>query len=92
LQRLRHDYSGFSNWCIEKPLTSSDFFLKKKPPCTILATSRELENRSKVVPFHKAIYETGSSVVSLKCMQEEKQILRLTTPKLKYVWGSFRSG
>jgi hypothetical protein len=24
--------------------------------------------------------------------EEQKQILRLTTPKLKYVWGPFRSG
>jgi hypothetical protein len=30
--------------------------------------------------------------VSLKFMQEQPQILRLTTPKLKSVWGPFRSG
>jgi len=31
-------------------------------------------------------------VVFLKFMQEQPQILRLTTPKLKDVWGSVRSG
>ena len=33
-----------------------------------------------------------SSVVRLKLVEEQPQILRLTTPKLKDVWGPVRSG
>jgi len=31
-------------------------------------------------------------VMSFKFVEEQQQILRLTTPKLKSVWGPFRSG
>jgi len=31
-------------------------------------------------------------VVTPKFIEEQPQILRLTTPKLKYVWGPVRSG
>ncbi len=33
-----------------------------------------------------------ASVVSLRFIEEQPQILRLTTPKLRSVWGPFRSG
>ena len=38
----------FHNGCTQEPLISSGFFLKKKPPCAISATPRELENRSNI--------------------------------------------
>ncbi len=52
---------------------------------------RDVCGTTKVVPFYKAIYEMGSSVVSLKFIEEQPQILRLTTPELKDVRGPVRS-
>jgi len=44
----------------------------------------------------KPVYEMETSVLSLKFLVKiakgQTQILRLTTPKLKGVWGPFRSG
>jgi len=43
-----------------------------------------------------ACYDLVSSVLSLnfvnKIAKGQMQVLRLTTPKLKSVWGPFRSG
>jgi hypothetical protein len=40
--------------------------------------------------FH-LLWVGEASVVSLKFIEEQPQILRLTTPKLKSAWGPFRS-
>jgi hypothetical protein len=56
--------------------------LKPSDLCDVCGTT-------KVMPFFKAVDETGSSLVSLKFIEEQPQILRLTTPELKDVRAPF---
>ncbi len=49
------------------------------------------DGTAEAVPFQNSIYATSSNVVSLKFIEEQPQILRLTTPELKDVRGPVRS-
>jgi len=53
--------------------------------------SQDFHGTDKSVPFQNTNYATSSSEVSLKFIEEQPQILRLTTPELKDVRGPVRS-